>query len=168
MNIAAIFLILYIIFCIVGLHVGINYLSSVKEERKFNKEDVLVLFSCIFLNIFAMLLYWHKVKSNAKKVQKTEDDFKQQVLNHKQSISTLIPYFDKKNYTVAALIHSGNPYGYLLGSHLLNNCKKDLSYTLTEEDIYQHASVVLLATPVQIAAAKYEQQDLNKRDLLFK
>lgn len=165
MSLAAFCLVAYIILCIIGLHVAVNYLCSVHSDRKIEKSDIVLALLCIFLNIFVIFHYWYSDKVKVKKVKQSEEDYKQKVLNYKQSISTLIPYFEKKNYTVAALINSGNPHGYILGTHLLNNCNKELSHTLTEQDIYDCAPVVLFASPVQVASARYEQQALNKREI---
>lgn len=166
MSLAAGILIAYIILCIVGLHVAINLLCTAYSERKqITLTEVGLAFLCVFLNILVILYYYNKDKAEAKKSKQRLKNYEEQVIEYKRTISTFIPYFDTKNHTVAALLNSGNPYSYLLGKHLLDNCNKATSYTLTDKDIYDNANVVLLASPVEVASAKYAQQDLNKREI---
>lgn len=166
MSLAAGILIAYIILCIVGLHVAINLLCTAYSERKhITLTEVGLAFLCVFLNILVILYYFHKDKVDTKKTEQTLKNYEQQLIDYKRTLSTFIPYFDTKNHTVAALLNSGNPYSYILGKHLLDKCNKAPSYTLTDKDIFENAPVVLLASPLEIASAKYAQQDLNKREI---
>lgn len=166
MEIATVGLVFYLVLCIVGLHLAINFLCTAYAERKtLTPQEIGLAFLCVFLNIFVIIYYFSKDKVQAKKTELSVKNYEQQVIDTKKALSTFIPYFEKKNHTVAALINSGNPHSYLLGKHLLDNCNKSPSYTLTDKDIHENAQVVLLATPVQLAMAKYNQQDLNKREI---
>ena len=107
------------------------------------------------------------VKFLDRTISKTleKENFATSVVSYSQALSNYIPYFDKKRHTVASLLHSGNPYAYLLGKHLRDVVKKETSYTLQDIDIYNHAQVVLGASKAEVVNAKYNLEKFNKRDI---
>ena len=164
MTISTVFLLIYIVLCIVGLHVAINYLCLVHANRPLRGKDYSFALICIFFNVLVLIGYKFADTNKQRKQQAQKENYEQSVQDLKNAISVYIPYFDKKRYTVAALINSGNPYAYLLGKHLLDSGKAS-NYTLTEQDIYDHGHKVTSANKVDIVNAKYAQERLNKREL---
>lgn len=156
---------IYIVLCIIGLHIGINYLYSVHTTRKVQGKDLLFALACVLLNVLLLAYLVNKDGKIKRKAQLEKENFATSVVSYSQALSNYIPYFDKKRHTVASLLHSGNPYAYLLGKHLRDVVKKETSYTLQDIDIYNHAQVVLGASKAEVVNAKYNLEKFNKRDI---
>ena len=45
---------IYIVLCIIGLHIGINYLYSVHTTRKVQGKDLLFALACVLLNVLLL------------------------------------------------------------------------------------------------------------------
>ena len=162
---SAIFWMAYIILCVVGLHVAVNYLCSIHSTRAIQKKDILFALACIFLNVIVLILVRQMDKAKVQTVAAAKLNHTKSIEDMKDALSIVIPYFNKKRHTVAALIHSGNPYAFLLGMHLKDKVGKDTSYTLTDNDIVEHGHVAINASRVDVVNAKYDQEQLNKRDI---
>jgi hypothetical protein len=156
---------IYVVLCIIGLHIGVNYLYSVHTTRKVEGKDVLFALACIVFNVLLLALLVNKDKKAKNKAKQEKENYITDVARYNQALSNYIPYFDKKRHTVASLIHSGNPYAYILGQHLRDVVKKETSYTLQDIDIYNNAQVVLNASQVDVVNAKYDLEKLNKREI---
>lgn len=156
---------IYTVLCIIGLHIGINYLYSVHTTRKVEGKDILFAIACIFFNILLLALLVNRDKKDKRKAQAAQEAYTTDVSMYSKALTQYIPYFDTKRHTVASLIHSGNPYAYILGKHLLDVAKKESNYTLQDIDIYKSANVVLNATKAEVVNAKYNLEKLNIRDI---
>lgn len=150
---------IYVVLCIVGVHVATSYLCTVSASRKIRLQDIGFAVLCIFANI-PMFVFLFFADSTKKKFEhRTQAKQAESQESAVRIIRTYIPFFKLDKTTVGELLDSGNPHAYLVALFLINKQSKGYGTVVKEKYCEKVIAYILTISPADLVIARVELKE---------